>query len=147
MQWALAWFPLTERHPRLPAPLMRNGTIQNSSTDFGPGLGAGSGQDYELGRSQQGGLLPDDIGVAFAAVYGDLHHRMSVTFEVHLYPQPVSRGMVDAPPGQRLPFMFNLTGEQGSPAEGTALSLWGTIVTSSFLGTALADVSRLGGGP
>ncbi len=136
IEWVLSWFPI-RGDAVIDRPIMRNGTINHRSDDFGPGIGGGSGGVHWLGEAE--GLPPNGSAIGFAEVYGDLDHRLSVSLEIKLGGARSSRHL-GAPPGQRLPFMLNIA-QGGHGAEGTALTLFGTIVTSEQPGLKLA-VSR-----
>jgi hypothetical protein len=137
IEWVLTWFPIRE-DTVIDRPIMRNGTINHRSDDFGPGIGGGSGEVHWLGEAE--GLPPAGSAIGFAEIYGDLDHRLSVSLEIKLGVAR-SKRLFAVPPGQRLPFMLNIT-QDGQDADGTALTLFGTIVTSEQLGLKLLALDR-----
>ncbi|QRM54065.1 hypothetical protein [Sinorhizobium sp. BG8] len=137
VEWVLTWFPIRDEAV-INRPIMRNGTINHRSDDFGPGIGGGAGAVYWLGEAE--GLPPAGLANGFAEIYGDLDHRLSVSLEIKLGGMRSSH-RVAAPPGQRLPFMLNIA-QGGQDADGTALTLFGTIVTSEQLGLRLVATER-----
>ncbi|MGL4962897.1 MAG: hypothetical protein ACRC67_16815 [Inquilinus sp.] len=140
IEWVLTWFPIRQG-AAIDRPMMRNGTIHHRSSEFGPGLGAGSGDTHWLGEVE--GLPPTQTAIAWATVYADLDNNLSATLDAKLGAK-TARLLLPTPPGQRMPFMLNISEGHGGNTEGTSLSVFGTISTGSRFPVAIFTPATMG---
>ena len=121
IEWTVLWFS-TLSGGRKDFPIVRNGHVSYKNTDLL--LGQSKSNDLLVAADRPAGKEADvQIGVQ-----RDQNWTMSVIFDVFLGNS--KRILVQAIPGQRIPFMVTVHGS-GANAEDTSLSLFGTIVCDS----------------